>query len=173
MDTYYTIEEKYLQAVEELNYGETPKSLRLLNDIIQTEPLYARAHYQLGLIYYYNVGDYQTAGYHLKLCAELEPMFPDVYLPYLELLIFLNMENLAASVSKKALHVPGVDHSGIYEQLGLMAEKNNNWAVATEMYRKALLASSSKKQVSAMEENIERIALKIRSTQVYAYSLAE
>jgi tetratricopeptide (TPR) repeat protein len=173
MDTYYTIEEKYLQAVEELNYGETPKSLHLLNDIIQADPLYARAHYQLGLIYYYDIQDYQTAGYHLKLCAGLEPSFPDVYIPYLDLLVFLNMENQIDAVSKKALEVPGVDHAEIYNLLGLFAEKNADWLKATQWYRKALLAASEKKQVAEMEEHLERIALKIKSTRMYVYELSE
>lgn len=173
MDTYYTIEEKYLQAVEELNYGETPKSLHLLNDIIHTEPLYARAHYQLGLIYYYDMKDYQTAGYHLKLCTELEPSFPDAYMPYLDLLVFLNMENHIATVSQKALLVPGVYLAGIYNLLGLSAEKNNNWVRATAMYRKALLAASTAKQVTAMEEHLERVDLKIKSTRQYTYHLSE
>ena len=173
MDTYYTIEEKYLQAVDELIYGETPKSLHLLNDIIQADPTYARAHYQLGLIYYYDIQDYQTAGYHLKQCIELEASFPDVYLPYLDLLVFLNMENAIAAVSKKALLVPGVDHAGIYNLLGLFAEKNSNWQKAAEWYRKALLAASEKKQVAEMEEHLERIALKIKSTRQYVYNLEE
>lgn len=173
MDTFYTIEEKYLQAVEERYYGEMPKSLQLLNDIIQTDPLYARAHYQLGLIYYYNMADYQTAGYHLKLCAELEPQFPDVYIPYLQLLVFLNMAAQAGAVSQKALQVPGVDHAAVYKQLGLLAEKSGNWTQASGMFRKALLAASNKKQVDNLEESLERIALKVKSTRGYTYSLAE
>jgi len=173
MDTYYTIEEKYLQAVEEVNYGELPKSLQLLNDIINTEPLYARAHYQLGLIYYYNMKSYQTAGYHLKLCTKIEPQFPDVYIPYLELLVLLNMENLVKTVSEKALQVAGVDQAAVYNLLGLFAEKRNDWGTATELYKKAFLASNAGKQVSAIEEHIERVALKAKSTRAYAYSLAE
>lgn len=49
MDTYYTIDEKYLQAVEEYQYGESPKSLQLLNEIIAADPLYARAYFSWGL----------------------------------------------------------------------------------------------------------------------------
>ncbi len=66
MDTYYNIEEKYLLAVEELKYGETPKSLQLLNEVIANDPLHARAHFQLGKIYYYDLNDYNTAGFHFK-----------------------------------------------------------------------------------------------------------
>jgi tetratricopeptide (TPR) repeat protein len=173
MDTYYTIEEKYLKAVDKLNYGSTPKSLRMLNDIINTEPTYARAHYQLGLIYYYNMQDYQTAGYHLKLCTELEPAFPDVYEHYLGLLVFLNKGNMLEMVSANALQVPGVDHADVYRLLGMFAEKSNKWAEAAGFYRKALLSARMKKQMEDLQENIERIELKIRSVSAYAYNLAE
>jgi hypothetical protein len=58
MDTYYIIEEKYLQAVNEASYGETPKGLKLFKEIIDNDPFYARAHYQLGKIYYYEIQDW-------------------------------------------------------------------------------------------------------------------
>jgi hypothetical protein len=48
MDTYYTIEEKYLQAVDELAYGENSKALSLLNDIITNDPLYAKGAFSVG-----------------------------------------------------------------------------------------------------------------------------
>src|SRR5471030_115029 len=122
MDTYYTIEEKYLQAVDELGYGETPKGLQLLNEIINNDPLYARAHYQLGKIYYYDVLDYQTAGYHFKTCMELEPSFPGIYFHYLRLVVFLNMEKQVNHIVAKALTTPGVNAAAIHNLLGLFFE---------------------------------------------------
>src|ERR1700744_4934667 len=108
MDTYHTIEEKYLQAIDELNYGDSPKALQILNEIVAHDPTYARAHYQLGLIHYYNIEDYNAAGYHLKTCTELEPNFPDVYYHYLKLIVFLNKSKLVASVAAQASKTPGV-----------------------------------------------------------------
>src|ERR1041385_4693644 len=139
MDIYLTIEEKYLQALDELWYGEPPKALQLLNEIIANDPLYARAHYQLGKIYYYEISDYQAAGYHFKTCAELEPLFPDVYYHYLRLLVFLNMEKQFRLVSGKALKIAGVNCASIYNLIGLFAEKKREWADAIEAYRNALL----------------------------------
>lgn len=173
MDTYFTIEERYLEAVEEYNYGEPAKALQLLNEIINTDPLYARAHYHLGLIYYYQMKDYQTAGYHLQLCIEQDAAFPDAYIPYLSLLVLLNKAGLLATVSKIALEVPGVDHAGVHNLLGLLAERAGNWLNAKDQYRKAMLTSSYRKQLTEMEENIDRIALKIKSTRVYVYDVAE
>src|ERR1700761_3964410 len=139
MDTYYTIEEKYLQAVDELTYGENPKALKLLNEIISNEPLYARAHYQLGKLYYYEIKDYQAAGYHFKTCAELEPSFPDVYEDYLHLLVFLNMSRQVQLVKEKAITVAGVNESYIHYLAGLHAEKKREWDNAISSYQEAAM----------------------------------
>jgi tetratricopeptide (TPR) repeat protein len=91
MNTYYTIEGKYLKAVEKLDYGRNSKALQLFKEILENEPLHARTHFQLGKIYYYEMNDYQTAGFHFKTCLELEPSFPDNYFDYLHLAVFFNM----------------------------------------------------------------------------------
>src|ERR1700741_3874613 len=113
MEIYLTIEEKYLKAVDKMWYGKNPKALRLLNEIIADDPFYAKAHYQLGKLYYYEINDYQAAGYHFKTCTELAPDFPDAYFDYLHLLVFLGMGKLVESVKEKALAVPGVNTASI------------------------------------------------------------
>ena len=172
MDIYLTIEEKYLQAVEELWYGQPPKALQLLNEIINADPLYARAHYQLGKIYYYEINDYQTAGFHFKTCSELEPQFPDVYYHYLHLLVFLKMERQVQLVSEKALTIPGVNTAAIYNLIGLFAEKKKEWSVAIEAYRKAFLESTDKNEKDNIEESIERVKAKKRQSKKYNYELS-
>ncbi len=167
MDIYLTIEEKYLQAVNELSYGETPKALQLLNAIIADEPFYARAHYQLGKLYCYEVNDYQAAGYHFKTCAELEPSFPDVYYHYLYLLVFLKMEKQVPIVIAKALSVAGINVSYIYSLEGLHAEKKKEWKISIEAYRKAFLEATSKYEKDKIEESIDRVKEKKRQFKKY------
>ncbi|MDB4924521.1 hypothetical protein [Mucilaginibacter sp.] len=173
MDTYYTIEEKYLQAVDELSFGETPKGLNLLNEIISNDPLYARAHYQLGIIYYYEIKDYQTAGYHFKTCMELEPSFPDNYTHYLDLLVFLNMEKQVATISIKALNTPGADAAGIYDLLGLFYEKNKQWTKALEAYQKAFMEVTENEEKVNIEQSLKRVRSKMQQTQAYTYHITE
>jgi|SRR6185437_3019828 len=173
MDTYYTIDEKYLQAVDELSFGETPKALQLLNEIINNDALYARAHYQLGKIYYYDVKDYQTAGYHFKTCMELEPSFPDTYFHYLSLVVFLNMEKQVNHIVAKALTTPGVDLASVYNLQGLFFEKNKNWTNALMAYNKALVEVTSKGLKETIEENIARVKAKMRQQNAYQYYLLE
>ena len=172
MDIYLTIEEKYLQAVDELSYGTTPKALQLLNAIIADEPFYARAHYQLGKIYYYEINDYQTAGYHFKTCVELEPSFPNVYYHYLDLLVFLDMEKQVRLVIAKALMVAGINAACIYNLKALHAEKKKEWKTSLEAYRKAFLEATSKYEKGNIEESIERVKAKKRQTKKYNYELS-
>ena len=168
MDIYYTIEEKYLQAVDELAY-DTPKSLQLLNEIISNDPNYARAHFQLGMIWYYYIQDYQTAGYHFRLCNEIEPGFPDIYFHYMHLLVFLNMENQSRALSEKAMRVAGVDISSIYNLLGLQAEKKRNWHEAIGNYKIASIGSTNKIEKQTIEESIKD---KKRQFKKYDYQLS-
>lgn len=171
MDTYYTIEEKYLQAVDELTYGETPKALNLLNELITNDPLYARAHFQIGKIYYYDLKDYQTAGYHFKTCMEIDPLFSENYSHYLSLVVFLKMDKQVKHVATAALDTPGVNPSSIYELLGLYAEKNKDWNKALKAYRDAYMEATTKEQLESTEESIDRVKLKMRQGIVYQYTL--
>ncbi|MGN6181787.1 MAG: tetratricopeptide repeat protein [Mucilaginibacter sp.] len=173
MDTYFTIEEKYLQAVDELSYGETPKGLRLLNEIINSDPTYARAHYQLGRIFFYDIKDYQAAGYHFQTCAELEPSFPDVYEPYLELLVFLKMERKAAEIAAKALAVAGVSASAVYKQLGLLHEMHRQWNLALQAYRDAFMEVTDKGEKHEIEDHITRVRQKMQRGASYQYHIAD
>jgi tetratricopeptide (TPR) repeat protein len=173
MNTYYTIEEKYLQAIDKISYGKTPKALKLLNEIISNDPLYARAHHQLGMIYYYEIKDYQTAGYHFKTCMELEPSFPDNYSHYLDLLVFLNMEKLVNAISTKALNTQGVDAAGIYDLLGLFYEKNKQWTKALEAYQKAFMEVVENNEKVDIELSLKRVKSKMKQTLAYTYQITE
>jgi len=173
MDTYYTIEEKYLQAVEEVSYGELPKALQLLKEIVDNDPLYARAHFQLGKIYYYEIKDYQTAGFHFKTCLELEPSFPDNYFHYLSLVVFLNMEKQVSLIIEKAVNIPGVNTASIYELQGLFSEKGKNWTKALIAYQKAFIEVTAKDQKEKIEQSLERVREKMRRGIAYQYYLAE
>jgi len=162
MNSYFTIEEKYLRAVDKIGSGKSPKALQLLNEIVTNDPLYARAHYQLGKIYYYDLEDYQTAGYHFKTCMELEPSYPANYFNYLSLAVFLNMQKLVKTIADKALVTPGVDLADIHDLLGLSAEKNKRWEEAIDCYSQALEEAVYKKEREKLEESLERVKAKMK-----------
>jgi tetratricopeptide (TPR) repeat protein len=173
MHIYLSIEEKYLQAVYELSCGENPRALQLLNEIIATDPLYSRAHYQLGKLYYYEIKDYQAAGYHFKTCTELEPSFPDVYEDYLHLLVFLDMGRQVQLIKEKAITVAGVNESYIYYLAGLHAETKREWDSALASYKEALMEATNKYDKDNAEGGIERVRVKNHRPGKYNYELSD
>ncbi|KAA8482932.1 hypothetical protein BDE36_1405 [Arcticibacter tournemirensis] len=170
MDIYCTIEERYVQAVEELRYGETAKALQLFNGLIATDATYARAYFQLGIINYYYIKDYQAAGYYFSQCIEAEPGFPDVYEDFMKLLVFLNMEKKAKVIASKAILVAGVQQRLIYQQLGLLEEKCQNWNAALECYKKAYVCSLEKEDAEDSKADIERVRDKISREAKFVYN---
>lgn len=171
MDILYTVDEKYLQAIEELRYGELPKALRLFNEIIIADPNYARAHYQLGCIHQYELKDFQTAGYYYKKCMDLESAFPDVYEHYLKLIITLAMHKTIQQVAEKALTVPGVRKANIYESLGLYAEEQQDLPTAAGYYKKAADIAANEDDHNLYHGHLKRINVKKQAKQnmIYAY----
>lgn len=172
MSNYYTIEEKYLEAIEEIYYREAPKGLQLLREILDSDPLHARAHYQLGILYFYALKDYQAAGFHFKTCVQLEPAFPDVYVHYLGLVIFLNMTKQVNDIVQQALKVPGVNAFEIFELAGQFHEKNKSWKKARKAYEEALGEATHKSQKTAIEESLARIKEKKQRGKAYQYVLS-
>jgi tetratricopeptide (TPR) repeat protein len=170
MDIYCTIEERYIQATEELSYGETAKALQLLNELLKADPSYARTYFQLGIINYYHIKDYQVAGYYFSKCIEIEPGFPDVYEDFIKLLVFLNMDKKAKLTASNALKIAGVDHRLIYQQLGLLEEKGQNWRAALDCYRKAYAYSLSKEGAEESTADIERAKDKLSRMARFVYN---
>ncbi|MBB6498852.1 tetratricopeptide repeat protein [Pedobacter cryoconitis] len=173
MEILYNVDEKYLQAIEELSYGELPKALHLFNEIIDTDPNYARAHYQLGYCYFYEFKNYQTAGYHFKKCIELDPAFPDSYIDYLKLLVTLKMHKAISVTAEKAFLIPGVNLVELYELMGNHAEQQQDFIAAKEQYEKATLITTDQTAYGNFQEHIKRITAKQKSKEKVMYVYKE
>lgn len=171
MDILYTADEKYLQAIEELSYGELPKALHYFNALIEADPTYARAYYQLGCFYQYRFKNYRSAGYYYKECILLDADFPDVYAEYLTILITLKMHKLVQQVAETALHVPGVDKARIYELLGLYAEESQNFELAKTHYKAAELNTACQTERESFQKHLTRISDKQSTSKnvIYVY----
>jgi tetratricopeptide (TPR) repeat protein len=170
MDIYCTIEERYIQATEELRYGEAAKALQLFNELLVADAGYARTYFQLGIINYYYIKDYQAAGFYFSRCIEIDASFPDVYEDFMKLLVFLNMKKKAQQTASKALTVAGVNQRLVYQQLGILEEKNQNWNAALDCYRKAYSFSLEKEDTDNSKSDIERVKDKLAGGARFVYT---
>lgn len=171
MDILYTVDEKYLQAIEELTYGEIPRALHLLREIINQDESYARAYYSIGVIQHYHLKDFSAAGYYYKTCLSLDTKFPDVYADYLKLLISLQLHKTIQQVVQVAFETPGVDLASIYEMLGAYEEQRLNFLLAKQHYEKAASIAIIDQQHNELQGHLRRVNTKIKAKQkmVYAY----
>lgn len=171
MDILYTVEEKYLQAMDELNYGETPKAMHLLKELIAADDTYGRAHYGLATIYHYYIKDYKAAGYYYQTGMDLDENFPDLYEDYLKLLVILQLHKKIEQVSAKALEVPGINLARIYEMIGVYEEQRQNFALAKQHYQKAALITVVDNEHDLLQGHLKRVSGKLKAKQqmVYAY----
>lgn len=173
MDIFTTVEDKYLQAIEELNWGELPKAHQYFNELIAFDPEYARAYYQLGNFNHYHFKNYQSAGYYYKRCIEIDADFPEVYEPYLKLVITLKLHKLIKQVAAQALTVPGVCEANIYESLGLYSERQQDFKSAESYFKKAEMFNAIQDMHSVFIAHQNRIKSKINSTKTMIYDLQE
>ncbi|WP_129716077.1 hypothetical protein [Pedobacter sp. SYP-B3415] len=173
MDTLLSVEEKYLQVLEEIWYGEVPKAFRLLNEILAAEPDYARAHFQMGVLQHEHFRDLRTAGYHYQQCVALDPQFPDVYLPYLKLSTEMDMPKLAQSLGEQALKVPGTNRFMICRHMARTAEQKRQYGDAKQLMKEALRYAQEPDQEKEVLDQLKALNTKMKGSAPFIYRLEE
>jgi tetratricopeptide (TPR) repeat protein len=168
---YYTIDEKYLKAVQKMDFGNNSKAKLLLEEILEDEPAYGKAHYRLACIYYFELQEYDRAIYHFDLTMRFTPSFPLLYVHYLQLLNFLDRHEQLKSLAVKALQVEGVCKSCVMSELGLSYEKQQSFKKAGKYFREAWLHAASGCDKEDIESHIERVNKKMRHLQPYRYEV--
>lgn len=170
MTMYYTIDERYLNALDAYLGGEYAKSKVLLEQLLDEEPGYAKAHFVLGVIYHDELRDLKKAESSYQFCIKFDPHFPDVYLPYMLLLRGLGKQDELEQLAKQALNVGMVCKSCIHQQLAQSYERNQQFSLALDAYHQAYLLDTSE-CVTDFVETKNRILKKMMLTQEYRYQL--
>ncbi|PST84181.1 hypothetical protein C7T94_05500 [Pedobacter yulinensis] len=173
MDTLLSVDEKYLQVLEELYCGELPKAFRLLNEILAAEPAYARAHFQMARLQHEQFRDLRAAGYHYQQCEQIDPDFPDVYLPYLKLCNELGKHKLARTLGEKGLRVAGTDRYQLCKELARSADLRREYNEARELLNRALLHAHEPEQEKEMLEQLKTLNSKMKRDAPFVYRLEE
>ena len=159
----YLAEQYFIEATELINCWNYADAKKKLEEIIEMEPGYGRAHYRLGWLYFYKFCDYETANYYLRLAIKLSPEFPTAYYTYAYLLNEINHPVAMQKHATKALAVRGVDTSIIYNELAKSFELNGNYTEAINNYHNAMKFSLCNDLVSEIEKHIERVKTKMKT----------
>ena len=159
----YLAEQYFIEAMELLWEWKIGEAKKKFEDIVEMEPGYGRAHFELGKLYYFRLRDYERANYHLRLAIKFSPEFPVSYYTYAYLLNEIRHLGAMKIHAARALAVRGIDASIIYSELAKSFELNGNYAEAISTYRNAQKFSLCSEQVSGIEKHIERVKTKMKT----------
>jgi len=165
MNNYSLVEEYFLKVDALFGEGDYAAGKQLLEEILQMEPDYGRAHNHLGWLYYAKFDDFKKAGYHMRLAMKFTPAYPAGWMNYCYLLNELNEAAELKTHALQALKVKGINRALVHNELGRSAEMNGELHSAIEHYREALRSAMHKHESEAFTENLSRVEKKIESFQ--------
>lgn len=150
------IEEYYLEAMDNLEYGEMVEAKRLFEKIIHESPEYGRAYNYLGWIYHRYFYDFALADEMYRMAIKYAGDFPLTYLNYIYLLVETDKWEHLKYILDKAIKICGIKRSVIYYHYGRLYEHNENFDVALEFYSRGMKATVEERELEQFRESIER-----------------
>lgn len=157
----FTVPEEYFFEADRLiRENEVNAAFRLLNQLLEQFPQYGRAYNHLGFIYETRYRDFVKAEECYRKCLEISPEYPALYLNYSVLLSSQERWEEEAALLEKALTVPGIKKSKIYNEFAIMYEVQANYDQALEHFRLAIRYALKDDEIAAYASSIERVEKK-------------
>lgn len=128
-------DEMFLEAVALIKEGRIVNARSKLKALIEGFPSYGRAYNHLAWIYETSFQDYLTAEKYYEKAIEHAPEYPAAYQNYAVCLSNLKKFDVLEALLEKALSVPGLDRSAVYNEYAIMYELQGNYDLATKYYR--------------------------------------
>lgn len=149
--------ENLLMAEKMMDREEYVHAKRLLDEILETEPGYGRAHNHLGWIFHSVLDDHRMAERHYRLAIHFEPSYPHAYMNLLRLLIANGQFEEARNQAAKMMSITTINRSLIHNELGRIEELCGNYKRSIEHYNQAICHSVVTTNITLYSENIKRV----------------
>lgn len=169
MERYMDVEERFLHADMLIEKGEIAEAKKMLEEIINDEPDYGRAHNHLGWIIRNNFSDYERAGYHLRLAVKFAPDYPAGYLNYARLLMEMSEFEKLEAVARKALEVKGMNKAYAMYFLAVATEMTAGPQKAVEYLKAAREAAIDEQMFNFINGEIKRVKGKLSTLSRLAF----
>ena len=160
MTTYNNAEEKWLMANELLEDNKTAEAKRVLEELLEEEPGYGRAHNHLGWIHYYHFKDYKRGERHLKLAMEYAPDYVPGHWHYMHLLFELKRWDELVRHINETLKVPGINTASVYDYFANYYEFHLKYEDAVNYYEKAITLSINNWEIADLRNSVSRVLSK-------------
>lgn len=161
MIDYKLVEEYFINVDKLFSNGEFAEGKKLLEEILEMEPDYGRAHNHLGWVYYAKLEDYKRAEYHYRLAKKFAPDYHAGYINLSFVLVETGKYDEARSNVADAMKVVGINKATLYNELGRIEELTGNYKEALKNYREAVKLGMNKGEIEVYNSNMERLKNKI------------
>lgn len=154
------VEELFLKVDDLFSKGEFFEGKKILEEILEQEPGYGRAHNHLGWLYYAKFDEFEKAENHFRLSIKFAELYPAGYMNLTYLLNYLNRHEELIGHIDKSLKIEGTVKAVLYNELGKSYEINGKYKEAIESYRSAIRFSLNKEEMTGLNENLDRVKAK-------------
>ena len=156
MDHLTKLEELLDKANNDIKNGSYDEATNKLEEILDMDPGFGKAYNHLGYLYEVKFKEFEKGETLYKLCLEKSPLYPAVYYNYSILLSTLGKYDELKELLDKAINIPGITKSTIYNEYGIMLEQQGNLDEAIEYYKKCALSTLNKDVLNRAKDSIDR-----------------
>lgn len=154
-------ESRFVKADRLIEENKIQEASALLEELIVSHPGFGRAYNHLAFIYETKLKDYVKAEELYKQAMELSPEYPAVYLNYAILLSTLERFEEKKVILDKAITIPGINKSKVFNEYGILHEMGGEYEQAIYYYKAAIQKAYSEKDIEAYKGNISRVEQKM------------
>ncbi len=162
-DILYNDEERILQAKDLINDWEYIKAKKVIDDLLEEDPIHAYGHYLMGHIFDSYYMEYDVALKHYEVAVKIAP---DFYEARLSLIILLNrcqFTEKAIAIGIEAVKKSTPYQEGILFQLAIAFEKQKEYKSAIKILDRLRVITVDSTIIEDLDQARERISAKINT----------
>lgn len=158
MDNISFLENQFIKADSLISEGKISEAKEMLEDLLQENPDFGKAHNHLGWIHSNKLSNYEKGEYHYKLAIKFDPKYPASYLNLTYLLVDLGKLSEAKELINTALtKVDGADNASYLSELGRIYEYEGRFLEAYSYYKKSSHLAFNPSYIENMKINMKRV----------------
>jgi len=161
MDTY--VDELYLRASALITENKIDEALPLYHEILSYNPIYGKAHNDLGWIYVTKFDDYVKAESYFILAQKYGPNLPYVYLHLGKLYTDKRAYNKALEILNKGLLVSGADTASLYSSIAYVYERRYDYIKAAHYLKLAKKEAGNVDFMNWVKNDKKRLKMKMNT----------
>ncbi len=152
----YLLDQYILDAEDAFREENYLKGRELLEYALADEPTFAMAHNHMGWLYLNHLNDLEKAERHLMLAMKYSPNYGATYIHLAQLLFDCKRFDEHEALLLRALNIPRVSQSFIYNELGRNKEVGGHLRQAMRFYRLGIRWTLDEHELSVLKDNLRR-----------------